>query len=117
MKILIIDDEPIANFISVRLFKQLDSSYEVLDYTDPQLAMKELRNLKPDYIFVDLNMPRMSGWDFLNQMKEEGLDYKAYILTSSISNYDHEKARTYSNVIDCLEKPVKKEKLRECLSV
>ena len=115
MKILIVDDEPIANFITVRLFKQIDASLEIVDFTDPQKAITKLREVNPNLVFLDLNMPKMDGWAFLDKMLIDGLNYKVYILTSSVSSFDKNKALKYANVIECLEKPLKKEKLKQCL--
>ncbi len=117
MKILIIDDEPIHNFIATRLFRQIDPELKVIDFTDAFNALKEIPVVDPDFIFLDLNMPRMTGWAFLDKMEAAGLKYKVFILTSSVSSFDHEKAKTYANVVECLEKPVKKEKLIQCISM
>jgi CheY-like chemotaxis protein len=116
MKIMIVDDEPIANFITVRLFRQIDKELEIIEHTDPMVAIDKISEIDPSYIFLDLNMPRMSGWLFLEEMKKKGLHHKVFILTSSISTFDQEKSLEYDNVVDCIEKPVKKEKLRECLA-
>ncbi len=116
MKILIVDDEPIHNFIAVRLFRQIDPELKVIDFTDATLALKEIPAVSPSYIFLDLNMPKMSGWDFLDEMLEKDLNYKVYILTSSVSTFDYEKATAYKNVVECLEKPVKKDKLMQCIT-
>ena len=115
MKILVVDDEPIANFITCRLFKQIDPALEIVDYTDSQQAVFHLNEIDPDLVFLDLNMPYMDGWAFLDRMIANKLEYKVYILTSSVSTFDQNKAKRYANVVDCLEKPLKKERLRECI--
>ncbi len=111
MKILIVDDEQIHNFISIRLFRQISPDLTLFDFTDPTLALAELPAINPDIIFLDLNMPKINGWDFLDKMIKNGQKEKVIILTSSVSTFDHDKAREYSNVLECIEKPIKKEKL------
>lgn len=114
---MIVDDEPIANFITVRLFRQISKEMEIFEHTDAMIAIEKINEINPDYIFLDLNMPRMNGWVFLDEMKARGLKQKVFILTSSISTYDQEKSQEYENVITCIEKPVKKERLKECLGI
>jgi len=111
MRIIIIDDERIHNFISMRLFRQVDPAIEIHDFTDPLDALSLLSELNPDIIFLDLNMPNISGWEFLDLMAEKNISHKVIILTSSVSSLDHDKAKTYRNVLHCTEKPMKKEKL------
>ena len=111
MKIIVIDDEQIHNFISIRLFRQVNPALEIFDFTDPELAYQKILSINPDLIFLDLNMPKINGWDFLEKMAADKLQYKVIILTSSVSTFDHDKAKDYSNVLECVEKPIKKEKL------
>ena len=117
MKILIVDDEPIANFITCKMFRQISPEIEIADFTDPLTAIKQLPSIDPYFIFLDINMPRMDGWAFLDKMINEGLNYRVFILSSSVSNVDQEKAAHYTNVIECLQKPLRKEKLQQCITI
>ena len=117
MKILIVDDEPIANFITGKLFRQISPEIEIVDFTDPFLAMEQLAVFNPSIIFLDINMPKMDGWAFLDKMLADGLQYQVFLLSSSVSNIDQDKATKYSNIIECLQKPLKKEKLQRCLEM
>jgi CheY-like chemotaxis protein len=114
MKILLIDDEPVSNYIVTRLLAGT-TGLEIVDYTEPIEVFNDLAAINPDVIFLDLSMPDMSGWDFLDMMAANGLQHKVYILSSSISAVDIAKAKNYTNVIKCLAKPVTKEQLKQCL--
>jgi CheY-like chemotaxis protein len=70
---------------------------------------------QPQLIFLDLNMPVMGGWDFLDSFSTtEYSDYngtKVIILSSTIDPEDLEKSKKYPMVIDFLSKPISKEML------
>ena len=116
MKILLIDDEPVANYILIRLLKLINSEYEIVDYTEPEKAVADLTAIAPDLIFLDLNMPKLNGWGVLDAMTAQNSQVKVIILTSSVSRIDHEKAQGYRNVKACIAKPVTKDQLRACIN-
>jgi len=70
---------------------------------------------KPQLIFLDLNMPVMNGWEFLDSFVtaeySEYHDTKVIILSSTIDPQDLEKSKKYPMVIDFLSKPISKEML------
>ena len=76
--------------------------------TNPHLS-------KPQLIFLDLNMPVMSGWEFLDSFStpeySEFNNTKVIILSSTIDPEDLEKSNKYPMVIDFLSKPISKEML------
>jgi CheY-like chemotaxis protein len=61
----------------------------------------------PDMIFLDINMPHLNGFEFLEKMKEYKLNDKVQVImyTSSNSLSDQKAAQRYSNVIGYMEKP------------
>ena len=117
MKVFLVDDEPITNIVTKIMVKKLNPNVEVSDFNDPVRAFSTLVEEQPQLIFLDLNMPEMTGWEFLDKMKEQGLKHQVIILTSSVSAFDKQKATNYANVIDFLNKPVEKESLMKHLCV
>jgi CheY-like chemotaxis protein len=105
MNILLIDDEYINNFINRKLIENIDSSIQAIEFNNPEEAFCKLPYIKPDLIFLDINMPVMNGWDFLDRMAAEEIDFKVIILTSSVNTFDQKMARKYVNVIGYIEKP------------
>jgi len=97
-------------------------SNEIATAKNGEEALKYFDNLKtnpsinkPQLIFLDLNMPVMNGWEFLESfITVEYSDYhdtKIIILSSTIDPQDLEKSKKYPMVIDFLSKPISKEML------
>ena len=112
---MLVDDNDIFNFIMKKLIQNVDSEHNVHAFTYPEEAIAMLEEIKPDIIFLDLNMPIIDGWEFLNDMQKKNLNYKTYILSSSTSQTDIQRSSVYKNVNGYLTKPVGEEKLAEIL--
>lgn len=108
---MLVDDAEIANIIMKKIISFLMLNVDVFDFTNPDEAYEEMKTLNPDLIFLDLNMPWLNGWDYLERMKKENYNFKVIIVTSSTSYVDKERVVEFSNVIDYLEKPVSKEQI------
>ncbi len=114
-KVMLVDDMDIFNFIMKKLIDNVDPSHEVYDFTNPQKALDTLDEINPDIIFLDLNMPVIDGWDFLQEMHNKNLNQKVYILTSSTSELDRRRSLDFNNVINFLIKPVGEEEISDIL--
>lgn len=108
-KIMLVDDQKMANFINKKLIEITGLATVVVDYTLPEKALQELENQKPDLIFLDLNMPVINGWKFLDHLNKKSYQTRVVIVTSSTSEIDKQKARNYTQVIDFLIKPLTKD--------
>ena len=87
--VLVIDDIEISTFIVRKLINQVSPQTTVYECNDPIKGLDMITELNPDFIFLDLNMPLMDGWQFLDKMQKKDLDHKVIILTSSTSSDDH----------------------------
>ena len=112
-KIIIVDDDGIVNYVTEKLLHHYNNTYEINTYTNPLNALENLQ-LKdkyhedlPDLIFLDINMPQISGYEFLNRMTESKLAHKIQVImfTSSGSPNDIKLSKSYRNVIGYMEKP------------
>ena len=108
---MLVDDISISNIIMEKIIKMVTSDVEIFNYTNPEVAYNDLPEIKPNLIFLDLNMPLMDGWQFLEQMKNDNYKNKVVVLTSSISIVDKQGALSFPNVIDFCEKPVNKSRI------
>lgn len=122
--VILIDDDRIFNLINEQTIHSSNFAIRVKAYTNAEVSLKELNDILqnnpedfPEVIFLDINMPVMDGWQFLEKYKQLPADKikncKVYILTSSIDPNDMEKSRTYASVKDFITKPLTVEKLNK----
>lgn len=118
--IILVDDDPINNLINKRLIAKTGVSEFVEEFLEAEKALARLRTLNLEQktlILLDINMPIMNGWDFLNIYRKEFPDRKDKIvmLSSSIDFQDRKKSLLYSCVKGFLEKPLTPEKFNNLL--
>ncbi len=107
LKIVLIDDDPISIFMAEELIsKNVKEPCQFFKYQSAKDALKEIHSIRPNYLFLDLNMPEMTGWDFLDNYNSENVYTKIYILSSSVDERDMSKANSYPTVKDYLSKPL-----------
>jgi CheY-like chemotaxis protein len=128
VSILLVDDDEINNFISIKLIKKALVNTEIMACLHGKFAIDQLLEIQsadpdrlPDYILLDINMPIMNGWEFLDEYKRLNIDplgkCKIYIISSSVFSNDINKARSYPLVKDFVSKPLNVEKIRELFAV
>tara|TARA_R100001369_G_scaffold50016_5_gene76765 strand:+ start:1824 stop:2219 length:396 start_codon:yes stop_codon:yes gene_type:complete len=119
--ICIIDDDPIFVFGSKILLRNnsFASDYlvcqngkEALDVITPLIESEEKL---PEVIFLDLNMPIMDGWEFLDEFGKisREREIRIYILSSSVDSRDIERAKKYDMVNGFIAKPLTDVKIKE----
>ena len=123
--IVLIDDDPIANMISTKLI-QRTLPLKVLAFTNAEEALRLVCSKHPEpltskaLIFLDINMPHMDGWQFLDEFQklESSVqkNFTIIMLTSSIDMDDIQKSKSYDCVDDFISKPLTQEKLRSILN-
>lgn len=113
--VILIDDQPITNFITRKLLQIEGITIPIKDFTNPVIALEMLLKQKEqnNMIILDLNMPEMSGWEFLDELVLNNYAPNIVILTSSTSEIDRDKAKEYSFIKDFLIKPLNKNKVSE----
>jgi len=115
--ILCVDDDPITLMLCKKVIVKASFSNtiitakngeEALEYFNSILNKEE--NKLPELIFLDLNMPVMDGWEFLDSFStdkySEVNSTNVIILSSTIDPEDLEKSKKYPMVIDFLSKPI-----------
>jgi len=119
--IFLVDDDPINNLINKRLLGKTEVSESILEFLEADLALKKIEDFQQNQqllIFLDINMPVMNGWEFLNHYQEKFPDRKdeIVILSSSIDFQDRQKALSFNIVSGFLEKPLSLDKINFQLS-
>jgi CheY-like chemotaxis protein len=124
LTICLIDDDLIYQFTAKRIIELVDPLQKVLVFSNGKEAIdffaqqSPKSELLPDVIFLDINMPVMNGWEFLdayNSIKTE-LDkpISIYMISSSVDEKDKIRSKTF-NVRDFIEKPINKEMMVKIL--
>jgi response regulator RpfG family c-di-GMP phosphodiesterase len=114
--IMLIDDSSDDNFFHKREIKKADSATNVITENSGREALEYLKSKKEphsDLIFLDINMPGMNGWEFLEEYSklDKELQRQAIIimLTTSDNSDDIAKSKAYSSISDYITKPLTKE--------
>lgn len=112
----IIDDDPIFIYGTKRIMKEVDFSQEILVYNNGEEAIDGLTEISklgepmPEVIFLDLNMPIMNGWEFLEEFEKLPNHNKQktiiYIISSSVDPRDLERVKNYKQVNNYILKPI-----------
>ena len=120
-QILCIDDDPITLMLCKKVIVKSSFSNEIITSQNGEEALSYFNTIKytnnknkqipqPQLIFLDLNMPVMGGWEFLDHFNSEEFSefntIKVVVLSSTIDPEDLEKSKQYPMVIDFLSKPI-----------
>jgi CheY-like chemotaxis protein len=113
-KVLLIDDDATANYLTKELLESMKAAKEIEVAENCVRALKLITESSPDIIFLDIRMPGIDGFDFLERLKALALEnkIKVVLLTSSMRPEDRLRAFSYKAVIEYLEKPLTSEKVQ-----
>ena len=116
-KILLVDDDSVFHMISQRIISNHSVACSTSVAINGLEAIKKLHLEFFDYILLDINMPIMNGWQFLNALQASSLKAKSkiYMLSSSIDETDIITAKTHPLVHDFIEKPLSLDKVAEII--
>jgi CheY-like chemotaxis protein len=117
-----VDDDPDDNFFHQRIINKMDITHAIAVAKNGIEALEYLRKenqVIPELIFLDINMPKMNGWEFLEEYKKLDEKQKARItimmLTTSANPDDVAKANSIEEVTGIRTKPLSVEMLTEIL--
>lgn len=120
-QILCVDDDPVTRMLCKKVVLKASFSNEIITSQNGREALNYFNALKydttenqlkkyPELIFLDLNMPVMGGWEFLDHFSSaefsEFKNTKVIVFSSTIDLADLEKSKKYPMVIDFLSKPI-----------
>lgn len=125
-KIILIDDNESTNFLNQDLIEELNLFEYIISFTHSEEALEYISNTgnknqpKADFVLLDLNMPEMTGWEFIETFRNLEEEQKAgtqfIILTSSSNPADTLKSGLYPEIAAIIQKPLEIQLLREIIS-
>jgi CheY-like chemotaxis protein len=116
---LIIDDDPVVIFLHKKIVQKCELSADPLTFLNGKQCLDFFTTSASEnenyLLFLDINMPVMNGWEFLNEIQKSAFADKVFVImtTSSVDSYDRKKATEYKQIISFLEKPLTLEKCKD----
>jgi len=112
LQVLIIDDNAGILFLHELMVREsgMSENIEAFDGAEKGLTFLRgsLEKRREFLVFVDINMPAMSGWDFLETLEKLDHNENVHVImvSSSANRFDREKSLRYRHVVDFMEKPL-----------
>ena len=116
-KFIVVDDDPTNNLICGFVIKKKVPGADVKVFNDPMAGLSYIKTMgdsaeyecEPTVLFLDINMPTMTGWEFLDAFRNLDPEiqerFRIYMLSSSVEDFSKESAK-YPFVQDFLSKPL-----------
>lgn len=121
LNLLVIDDDDINIFIIKKIVEKTGHHINMIAKSNGQQAIDYLKETiaqnkpVPQLVLIDINMPVMNGWEFIEAYETLGITQKVdmYILSSSVYENDIERTKSYKAVKGFISKPLSMERLTE----
>ena len=117
--LVIVDDDKVSHFIITKMITHLFSTINVRSYHSTVEAMQMVENshFTADMVFVDIDMPEMCGWDFVQALENHGVNRPVYLLSNSNPYFGRSSIGGYKYVVDFLEKPIPSSALLQIMTL
>ena len=122
MKLIwLVDDSVASNLLNQKLIESLNKEIYVESYTMAESAINKLKkeDVKVDLILLDINMPAMDGWEFIEEfqsIKEKlKLNCRLILLSTSLNPKDRNRSQETEVVDQYIQKPLSRERLKDIL--
>ena len=120
MQIVLVDDEHVSVFVTKKMLEREGLADELHAFEQPEEALRYVQQSvpgnAPDVILLDLNMPGLSGWDFLEALQPHEAQLLGqcfiYILTSSLNPADTIRSSEFPLVSGLIHKPLDRIQIR-----
>lgn len=123
--VLLIDDDKVTNYYNKRIVNKYGKVKDVIAVSSAKNALEYLKEAelgitkKPNLIFLDINMPAMNGWEFVDEYKklntEFTKDIKLVMLTTSNNPDDYQRSLQIDTIDDYINKPLSVDLLSEII--
>jgi CheY-like chemotaxis protein len=126
LNIFLVDDDRIYQFTARKTLESMGLASQVSIFSDGEEAIEFIRqhlkdaNSLPDVIFLDINMPLMDGWEFIDEFEKLDLNGKkvsVYMVSSSVDETDLKKSKEHAIIKDYIIKPVGRTRFEQLISL
>lgn len=85
---------------------KINSGIEFVYFDTPTKALAFLKTEEVNLLIVDLNLPEMSGWDFIDKVEKERANFRVVLQSGSVENEEYQRANSDSRISRIFEKPL-----------
>lgn len=111
MKILIVDDSKFSQIVTSNLIKNLFDNIEIIIANDGEEGFEKYKEHNPEYVILDLLMPKINGKELVKIIKEYNKDAKLFVVSADVQKNVKEEMLSYG-VIEFFNKPFNEEKAK-----
>lgn len=123
-EIFIIDDDPIYRMIVSKMIRIIDSSLPIVQCENGEIGLQKLEETKklnhPVIILLDINMPILDGWGFLDEIEKSNIydvnQFKIYLVSSSTDESDIIKSQKTNLIKGFYSKPLSRSDIEKIIS-
>lgn len=116
MKILVVDDSIFTQTIISNLLKKFSPSIDISTASDGIEGFEKYKTIMPDYVFVDLLMPKLNGIELIKKIKNYNRSANIFVITADIQKSIRQEIEAL-NVKAFISKPINEEKIKYILDL
>lgn len=116
-KILLLDDDKIQRILVEKRLLKIDPGIEFVYFDTPVKALKYLETESVDLLLIDLNLPEMSGWEFVDAAEKLSSNSRMILQSGSVEREEMERASSDKRISEILEKPLSESDWRTILGL
>ena len=111
-----LDDDMIPHHFTKQIIAKINPDVTLYSFTDGREALEFIKTFPVDLILLDLNMPILNGWEFLEALTQKNIQIPTLVVTSSIDVADMNRSFEYIQVKGFINKPITAKELDKILS-
>ena len=116
-KVLLLDDDKIQKILVGKRLLRLNPGIEFVYFDSPSDALNYLKSESVDLLLIDLDLPEMSGWDFVDEVEKISPHSKVILQSGSVQREEIARANSDVRISEIFEKPLSESDLNSILGL